>query len=237
MISTARTAAGNVVSGAVSFLAQMPGRIASAISGAIGRVTAWGSQMLSAAKGKMAEVVSGVVSTLSSLPGKMVSIGKNIISGIISGISSMVGSLYSSIKSALGGLVDKAKSALGINSPSRVFADVVGEQIPAGIAQGVNKNARVAERAVDDMTAGLISNPGQFNGGTFDRRLTSTFSGPAVNAVSLAEVAAKIAEYGEKLLAASGQQIVLDSGVLVGETIGRIDKGLARRQALSARGV
>ncbi|MCD7838125.1 MAG: hypothetical protein LUG65_04360, partial [Clostridiales bacterium] len=59
------------------------------------------------------------------------------INGIISGITSMVSKLYSSIKSALSGLVGKAKSALGIASPSKVFAKQVGAFIPPGIGEGL----------------------------------------------------------------------------------------------------
>ena len=49
--------------------------------------------------------------------------------------------------------VTAARNALGIHSPSRVFADVVGRQIPAGIAQGVHAGAPAAQDAV----AGIVS--------------------------------------------------------------------------------
>ena len=51
---------------------------------------------------------------------------------------------YDKIKGALSGLVDKAKEALGIHSPSRVFRDEVGRYIPPGISEGIDKAPRIA---------------------------------------------------------------------------------------------
>jgi hypothetical protein len=49
--------------------------------------------------------------------------------------------------------IASARAALGIHSPSRVFADVIGRQIPAGIAMGVNAGAPMAQDAV----SGIVS--------------------------------------------------------------------------------
>lgn len=133
--------------------------------------------MLSTIKSAATTILNGCVSAITSLPSKLLTIGKNaitkmksvfkisewknigknIINGIISGITGMVSKLYSSIKSALSGLVSKAKSALGISSPSKVFRDAIGAFIPQGIAVGVEKNAAVAEAAVEDMADSLSS--------------------------------------------------------------------------------
>ena len=47
--------------------------------------------------------------------------------------------------------LDAARGALGIHSPSRVFADVVGAQIPAGVGVGVREHAREADGAVAEI--------------------------------------------------------------------------------------
>lgn len=238
MLSTAKTAASNLVSSVISFVSQLPTKIANAIKGAITAVSSWGSQMLSTAKSKMSAVVSGIVNCFSSLPSKMVSIGKNVIRGVINGIGSMVSSLYNSIKSALSGLVNKAKSALGIHSPSRVFRDAIGAMIPPGIALGVKKTEDQATGAVDDMINDLTDQEVEINGATINRKLNTTFGNPegaanaakALDAVSLMTMLQNILDKLGRL------QVVLDSGELVGGIIDEIDGGLSDKYSKIARG-
>jgi phage-related protein len=64
-------------------------------------------------------------------------VGHNIIMGIIHGIEHAAGWLADAVKHALSSALDGAKSFLGISSPSKVFADEVGQWIPAGVAQGI----------------------------------------------------------------------------------------------------
>lgn len=87
----------------------------------------------------MQNALNGMVNVFSNVGSTFANIGKNVIQGLINGIDSMVSSLYNSIKNALSGLVDKAKSALGINSPSRVFKEQIGKWLPPGIAEGFVK--------------------------------------------------------------------------------------------------
>ena len=136
MISNARSAISNMVSNIASTASQVPGRIGSAISGAISQVASWGGRMVSTAASAISSMASTIVSIASGIPGQMVSIGANIIGGIASGISGAIGGLYNTIHSQLSGLVDKAKSALGIASPSKVFAKEVGRWIFPGITKG-----------------------------------------------------------------------------------------------------
>lgn len=64
-------------------------------------------------------------------------VGKDIINGIIKGVVSIAGQLYEELRSLAQSALRAAKKALGINSPSRVFRDVVGKMIPAGITVGL----------------------------------------------------------------------------------------------------
>ena len=238
LLNTAKTAASNMINSVVSYLKELPGKIYNAISGAISRVASWGSEMLSTAKSKMSEVVSGIVNAFTNLPGQMTTIGKNIIQGVIDGIGSMVSSLYSSIKNALSGLVDKAKSALGINSPSRVFRDVVGAMIPSGIAVGIKKNEDVATDAVEDMADDLAAQEFSINGATINRKLNTTFgqesaTKTAANTLNPANLMSMLAEIRDKL---GRLQVVLDSGELVGGIIDTVDAALGDKSEKVARG-
>ena len=136
---------------------------------------------------------------------------------------------------ALKRLVDKAKKALGINSPSKVFAQVVGKAIPEGIAKGVDDNTDIADNAVQDMTDDLTNQAVNLNGATINRKLATTFSmGSANMSNDNSALLSKLDGIYERL---SRLQIVLDTGTLVGEAIDKIDAGLATKQLLSARGV
>lgn len=81
------------------------------------------------------------------------SVGSNIVNGIIGGIRAGIGSLTTTVTGLGASAVASLRAALGIHSPSRVFADLVGAQIPAGIAMGAMANAGVANDAV----AGIVS--------------------------------------------------------------------------------
>ena len=236
--SNFKTQATNIITSTTNFFKGLPGKIYSAIQSTIAKVSSWGSQMLSTAKNKMASVVSGIVSTFSNLPSQMTSIGRNVIQGIINGISGMVSKLYSSIKNALSGLVNKAKSALGIHSPSRVFRDTIGAMIPSGIAVGIQKNEDVATDAVEDMVNELAAQELSINGATINRKLNTTFgqdlaANSAANTLDPANLMSTLREIRDRL---SRLQIVLDSGELVGGIIDPIDSALNNKYSKVARG-
>lgn len=66
-------------------------------------------------------------------------LGGDLIQGIIQGISNGVGALKSAITSAANAALDAAKKALGIESPSRVFAEMVGLPMAQGMAAGAQR--------------------------------------------------------------------------------------------------
>lgn len=180
-------------------------------------------------------IFTGMKNAFSTVKDTFKNVGKNVIDGIKNGIGGAVSGLYDSIKSALSGLVDKAKDALGIHSPSRVFANIIGKQIPAGIAMGVDDNVDVANKSIQDMSDDLTNQVASFNGATINRKLATTFSVDSANISNdNTSLLRKLDNIYERL---NRLQIVLDTGTLVGETIDKIDAGLANKQVLSARGV
>ena len=235
MVSKAKTAASNFLSGVASTLANIPSKVTSSISGAISAVVNWGSNMVSKAKSAMSNLVSGVTSTLSGLPGQFTSMGQNIIQGLINGITSMVGKLYSSIKNALSGLVTKAKNALGINSPSKVFADEVGAGIPEGIAMGIEDHMDDPVKAVQHVNSGMLrAATGEVGGIQLERRLTQTAAATSPASILGSGVVEKL----DRILVAiqEGKILTIDGNALVGATAGRYDVALGKRRGLTARG-
>ena len=156
MASAARQAGQQFLSNVVNFLTQLPGRVASFLSQCWSRAVSWVSQMGQAGANAARQLVSRVTSGLAGLPGKMASVGRSIVQGIINGVSGAAGRLFSKMKSIASNALQAAKNALGINSPSKVFRDVVGRSIPEGIAVGVVKSEDEAIKSIDDMTADLV---------------------------------------------------------------------------------
>ena len=235
MKSKAVSAITSLISNVISRAKQLPGKIWSAIQGAISKVKSWGSSLISTAGSAIRNMVTKVVEIAKELPGKFLSIGGDIIEGIKNGIGGAIGGLYESIKSGLSGLVDKAKEALGINSPSKIFAEVVGKAIPEGIAKGIGDNSGLASDAVQGLGDNLGDQAFSLNGATINRQLATTFNGGNTGLASdNSALLSKLDGIYERL---NRLQIVLDTGTLVGETIDKYDAVLSGRQTLKARGV
>lgn len=67
-------------------------------------------------------------------------VGGDIVRGLINGIGRSAVQLASPVTGMAMSAVDAAKAALGIASPSKVFADEIGRWIPAGVEQGITRN-------------------------------------------------------------------------------------------------
>lgn len=81
-----------------------------------------------------------------------IGLGADILEGIIMGVVNGVGKLVDAVKGAALKALETAKSALGINSPSKVFRDQVGKQIDAGIAGGIKKYTNPITSAMNSLS-------------------------------------------------------------------------------------
>ena len=78
-------------------------------------------------------------------------LGRDIINGIISGIKNAGSMLWNSLKDVASSALNAAKRFLKIGSPSKVFADEVGQWIPEGVAVGVEANADALTDAMENL--------------------------------------------------------------------------------------
>ena len=124
-------------------------------------------QMIDAGVQLLKAVISGLVSMTGSIigaawdiiraignvlsPSSLFNIGKNVVQGLWNGIQDMGGWLKDKIinfvKDKIPGPI---RSALGIHSSSKVAA-MLGKQVPAGLAQGIDANSSMVAKAADDM--------------------------------------------------------------------------------------
>ena len=232
MKEKASTAIQNMVSSVISTAKSLPGKIWNAIVGAIDKISTWGSQMLSKAKSAIKNVASAISDGFKNLPSKLGSIGKNIVQGLWNGIKNATGWIKDKVAGFAQGILDGMKDALKINSPSKAFRDEVGSAIPEGVGVGIEENEKFALNAVDNMSQDLVNQAQHINGVTLKRQLETTFKGSVDTNTNILDRLDTIAKKLE-----SKTQIVLDTGVLVGETIDKIDSALATNQSLVLRGV
>ena len=164
----------NIVSGIAQMLPQLwqsaAGMIASLLTGLVQNLR----QILAAGFDLVVSLISGIGNALPSLgtaAGQAarkiwdavknidwLQLGKDIISGLINGIGAMAGALWDAAVNIAKSALNAIKSFFGIASPSKVMRDEVGRWIPAGVAEGIEKNTRPITSAMNRL-AGLTAMP------------------------------------------------------------------------------
>ena len=82
--------------------------------------------------------------------------GTSIGEGLAAGIYAMAGSVASAAASIAGSAVAAARSALRINSPSKVFRDKIGRAIPEGWALGIEKYSYYVDDSMNGLSKDII---------------------------------------------------------------------------------
>lgn len=103
---------------------------------------------------KTPQIIQAFVSAIMSAMGQVVQVGQQIVNGVWQGISNARAQFTANVKNFFSSIVNSVKSALGIHSPSRVFASEIGKWIPAGIAEGIADNGSVVDDALNDVMSG-----------------------------------------------------------------------------------
>lgn len=156
MVQKAIQAGSEFVSSAINFIQQLPGKVWNWLSNTISNAANFASQFVQQAIQAGQNFFSEIVNKIGQIPGEMISIGSEIVNGIKSGISGAWSSLTGWLGNMAKGLIDGVKSALGIGSPSRLFADRIGKWIPAGITLGVEQAMPKAKAFMGRMSNELI---------------------------------------------------------------------------------
>ena len=84
---------------------------------------------------KIPEIILAIVKGFSDGIPNIIEIGENIVKGIWEGIKSLAGWIADNVNRFFGGIVNGVKNALGIHSPSTVFAGI-GENMALGLGEG-----------------------------------------------------------------------------------------------------
>lgn len=99
------------------------------------------------------EIILALVNGLLEGTAQIIETGAQLVDGLWEGIKGAWGKLVENVTSLGKKLVDKVKGFFEIGSPSKLFADEIGQWIPEGIAVGIEANADSVTNALDDVVA------------------------------------------------------------------------------------
>lgn len=171
---------------------------------------------------KLPEIGKAILKGLASIPKAVFDIGVHIVEGLWEGIKSVGSWIGDKVGGFFGGIVDGVKGFLGIHSPSRLFAQL-GQFTAEGFGEGFDdKFADVKKAMEDEMQFDPQNIPvGEITYTTASANSTNALLNSLINAVN----------------GMSGQQIILDTGVLVGQTVSKMDTALGQLANKNMRGV
>ena len=155
MLQKANSTASKFVSKVIDSISKLPGKIWRWLSNTIDKVSNWASGMMRMGSRAASTLVNAVVNGVSGLPREMATVGSNIVTGVWNGICNAAGWFSNSVYSFFANIVGNAKAALGIRSPSKVFANEVGQWIPPGITEGIESKMPDLYKKMDTEMASL----------------------------------------------------------------------------------
>lgn len=107
------------------------------------------------------------IAAAQAIVGGFVDLGRAIVQGMISGVVNAAGGLAQAAINAVNAAIAAAKAAVGIESPSRVAMEEVGQPLGEGIAAGLMKALGTVQMAASTVSQGAIqaAAPGLVNMG------------------------------------------------------------------------
>ena len=147
MVVTVTTEVPKIVSSVVKFFEELPGNIWTAILKALDVISKWRERMIASVVIEIPKIISSIVGEFKKLPDELRKLGKFIWDGLINGLKDAWSTVTNGIKSFTDGFINGFKEALGIHSPSTVFAEI-GGYIVQGLANGITAALPYVEQAM-----------------------------------------------------------------------------------------
>ncbi|MFJ3386834.1 tape measure protein [Lysinibacillus sp. NPDC086135] len=151
LLSSGATLIGKLVFGILSLIGNVIGAGATLITGLIDKILSFVSNILTVGKDLVGSLIDGIVSKVTD----MINVGKDLVNGLIEGILGMAGNAIEAITGVVDGVVNKAKSLLGIHSPSRVFKQI-GIWTIEGMEIGMEERKASIKQVMTDITNSLL---------------------------------------------------------------------------------
>jgi hypothetical protein len=155
-VRNAMSTFGNIVSAAVSAAVGALARLAGQAAAALGRFASSVAQGVARAVSNLRQFASQAAAALGGLAGRFVGYGLNIMQGFYNGVVSGAGRVISYVQNLAGRVASAFANALGIASPSKLFA-VFGGDIIAGLVNGMRRREKDAEKEGDNVAKAVIN--------------------------------------------------------------------------------
>lgn len=150
MVVAVTTEVPKIVSSVVKFFEELPGNIWTAILKALDVISKWRERMIASVVIEIPKIISSIVGEFKKLPDELRKLGKFIWDGLINGLKDAWSTVTNGIKSFTDGFINGFKEALGIHSPSTVFAGI-GGYIVQGLANGITAALHYVEQAMTNL--------------------------------------------------------------------------------------
>ena len=163
------------------------------------------------------DAFSGAWQWISGLPQRMMEAGRAILDGLLSGLRERWQALKDGVSGIASGIADTVRGALGIRSPSRVFAEI-GGHLMGGLQLGIERSSgrplaamrTVASALAVPMAAGAMAlgSAGAATAGGMPAapiQITVNLNGPA-SPEAAQDVAAAVRREVERALAEAGRR-------------------------------
>ncbi len=150
MVVTVTTEVPKIISSVVKFFEELPGKIWTAILKALDTISEWRERMIAFVVVEIPKIISSIVGEFKKLPDELRKLGKFIWDGLINGLKDAYSTVTNGIKSFTDGFINGFKDALGIHSPSTVFAEI-GGYIVQGLANGITGSLGYVNDAMNQL--------------------------------------------------------------------------------------
>ena len=144
-----------IIESAVTFFSELPQKIYDAIIGFLDKIREWKDNSVSEFKTNIPLIINEIVTKFQELPGKLIEIGKNAIDGLWNGIKEAASGLKDKISEFCSGFVGGFKDALGVHSPSTLFAEIGGFLIE-GLANGISSAIDLVTSVIGGLVDGIL---------------------------------------------------------------------------------
>ena len=108
------------------------------------------TEKLGTLSAKAGKIITTVTNALKDFPSKMLKVGGNLVKGIWNGISGSLTWIKNKISGWVGNVTGFIKKLFGINSPSRLFRDEIGENLALGIGEGFSDEMKTVSKEMGD---------------------------------------------------------------------------------------
>lgn len=144
-----------IVSKVKEWFSELPQKIYDAVIKVKEKITKWVSDVKAFCAEKIPQIIDSIVEFFKTLPEKLKELGKDIIQGLIDGIKNAWESLKTGVADFCSNFVQGFKDALGIHSPSTVFAEIGGFSAD-GLVQGIQDKFSTVQQTVGEWASNVI---------------------------------------------------------------------------------